>query len=75
MYDIPSSGGKGTPAYFVYFPWPPFEAGLSISTFCVSFIRAEGGFLSYYLHTVYDGLSLTEIKQHQTLVSRVFNVF
>jgi hypothetical protein len=54
MYCISSSGGQWTPAYFVYFPWPPLEAGLSISTFSVSFIRAKEGFVSHYLHAAYD---------------------
>lgn len=75
MHRIPSSGSKGTPTYFVYFPWPPLEAVLSSSTFCVSFIRAKEGFVSYYIHAAYDRLSLTEISQHQTLISTVLNVF
>jgi len=67
MYCIPSSRGQGTPTYFVYFPWTPLEAGLSIPTFCVLFIRAKEGSVSYYLHAAYGRLSLTEINQHQAL--------
>ena len=34
-FDITdSSGGKEKLTFFVYFPWPSFEAGLSISPFC-----------------------------------------
>ena len=28
-----SSGGQEKLAYFVYFPWPPLEIGLSLSSF------------------------------------------
>lgn len=75
MYRIPSSGSKGTPTYFVYFPWPPLQVGLSISTFRVSFIRVKEGLVSYYIHAAYDRLYLTEISQHQTLIGTVLNIF
>lgn len=58
----------------MYFPWPLLEAGLSSSTFCVSYVLRKV-FVSYYLHAAFDRLSLTEINQHQTLISTVLNGF
>jgi hypothetical protein len=34
VHSAASSGGQSNLTYFTYIPWPPLEAGLSISTFC-----------------------------------------
>ena len=44
-----SSGAKWKPTYFVYFSWPPLQAGLSIETFC-SLLKL-GGKLLFLIRT------------------------
>jgi hypothetical protein len=43
-----SSGEQGTQTYFMYFPWPPLEADLSISMFCFLFKRGMKLFFRIY---------------------------
>jgi len=66
-----SSRGQGKLTYFMYLPWPLCEAVLSISTFCFLFKRARKLlFLIYMLLMIH--WFLTEITQHQVLVSTIF---
>jgi len=44
MPDINSDaprGGKRKPKHFTYFPWPPLETGLTISTFPLLFTNSR----------------------------------
>jgi hypothetical protein len=69
-----SSGNQGEITYFIYFPWPPLEAGLYISKFCSLFKSSRT------LLFLSDPLLIIrrfpkEITQNQALVSTVFNVY
>lgn len=51
MDSAAPNGGQGKLTDFVYFPWPPIEAGLSISTF-LSYLHVVGGF-RFVIYTLF----------------------
>jgi hypothetical protein len=67
-----SSGGQGRLKYFMYFPWPPLEAGLSILRF-VSYLNEIGSY-PFLLQVASDLLISEIITQQQAVVSKIFNV-
>jgi hypothetical protein len=67
-----SHGGQGKLTYFMYFIWPPLEAGQSISPFFLFSSGRKLSFLIYALLMIRQAPK--KITQHQVLVSTVFIV-
>jgi hypothetical protein len=73
IHSAASRRGQGKLKYFMYFPWFPLDAALSISTFCLLFTRATQFFLIYA--SLMIRRSPKETTQHQKSVRAIFNVY
>jgi hypothetical protein len=69
---LPKIGGQGKLTCYMYFPWPPLKAALSISMFC--FLLKHGRKLLFLTHMLLViRSSPKEMTQHIALVSTVCN--